>query len=511
MRHSLLCGAVFFGLAALAVAEPAGAAIKGIQPTPGAPAVAAPEPAPIIKLAASASAHGQPALKYMLLPDPLDLTASNAAPLWTWAGGSAQKVNRTLLEGPYKGIGGPVGTPLNFEGKHLPLKDLPKEEIRTFLAKFATALRIADQAARCDHCDWEFPPFKIGDFDYPLEDIQHLRTIAALLSTRFRLELSEARFDDALLTLQTGFALARDIGKGGTLIHDLVAIAVGSIMFSNVEEWMQTPGSPNLFWALTDLPCPLVNTGPAMRNELTTLYRTFPPLRQLIRDSDKGAISEEEMNKIVNELFKFLSNLEGTQMPDWQKKLGIAALTLKVYPDAKKYLLAHGRKAEQVEAMPASQVVLLYFVGDYDQLKDEILKWMNVPPWDALAGLDATAKKIRDLGPTHNPIVTLLLPAVAKVYEARVRVERMADYLRCAEALRMYASTHDGKAPEKLEDVKLPLPLDPATGQGFGKFYKVLADGTAVFDVPPPPPGSLPSLGRRFELRGDNIINPSNK
>ena len=74
----------------------------------------------------------------------------------------------------------------------------------------------------------------------------------------------------------------------------------------------------------------------------------------------------------------------------------------------------------------------------------------------------------------------------------------------------MYAATHDGKAPEKLEDVKLPLPLDPYTGQGFGKFYKVMADGTAVFEVPPPP-NMPPSLGRRFELRGANIITPSNK
>jgi tetratricopeptide (TPR) repeat protein len=500
MRHSFLCGAAFFGLTALAVAEPPGAAIKGIQPTPGAPVVAAPEPAPIIKLAASASAHGQPALKYMLLPDPLDLTAGNAAPLWIRAGSTAHAVNRTLVEGPYKGIGGPVGTPLNFEGKHLPLKDLPKEEIRTFLAKYATALRIADQAARCDHCDWEFPPFKIGGFDYPMEEIQLLRTMAALLTTRFRLELSEGRFDDALHTLQTGFALSRDIGKGGTLIHDLVAIAVGGIMFGNVEEWMQTPGSPNLFWALTDLPCPLVNIGPAMRNELTTLYRTFPPLRQLIRDSDKGAMSEEETNKVVSELFKIWSDLEGSQLSDWQKKLAIAALAIKVYPEARKYLLEQGRKPEQLDAMPTLQVVLLYYVDDYDQLKDEVLKWTNVPPWEARAGLDATAKKIRDLGPTHNPIVSLLIPAIAKVYEARVRIERTADYLCCAESLRMYAATHDGKAPEKLEDVKLPLPLDPATGQGFGKFYKVEKDGTAVLEIPPPPPIALPSFGRRFEL-----------
>ena len=113
-------------------------------------------------------------------------------------------------------------------------------------------------------------------------------------------------------------------------------------------------------------------------------------------------------------------------------------------------------------------------------------------------------------GVPGNLLVRLLIPAINKVYESRVRVERMADYLRCAEALRMYAATHDGKAPEKLEDVKLPLPLDPSTGQGFGKFYKALPDGTAVFEIPPLPT-MPPSTGRRFELRGDNILLPPNR
>jgi hypothetical protein len=114
--------------------------------------------------------------------------------------------------------------------------------------------------------------------------------------------------------------------------------------------------------------------------------------------------------------------------------------------------------------------------------------------------LNKVDKDIRAEGVPGNILVRLLLPAVNKVYEARMRIERAADYLRCAEAIRMYAGTHDGKAPAKLEDVKLPLPLDPYTGQTFDKFYKVEADGTGVFEVPPPSWMNVPSLGRRFEL-----------
>ena len=400
--------------------------------------------------------------------------------------------------GPNKVVA-PAGTPLSLENKKVPLKDLPKEEIRAYLAHFATALRIADQAARCDHCDWELPPFKIQDLDFPLENIQHLRILAALLATRSVLELSESRFDDGIRTLQTGFALARDVGKGETLIQDLVGIAVAAIMFGQVEQWEQVPGSPNLFWALTDLPAPLVNPAPAMRSELTTLYRSFPPLEEVLRSSDKGGLSEEDTNRIIAELYKDWGSYIGQDMPDWQKRLGAAGLVLKTYPGAKKYLKEHGRTDEQVDAMPAAQVVLLYFVEQYDEVKDDFLKWMNVPPWQARPGLEEAAKRVRAIGPTGNPIIGLLIPAVEKVYEARVRSERTAGYLRCAEAIRLYAMTHDGKPPEKLSDIKLPLPVDPYTGEAFGKFYSLQADGTAVFEVPPPP-NMPPSLGRRFVL-----------
>ena len=482
MKYSLLCGALLFGLAA-----PAAAQVKTLEPPPaGDPRP--PEPTPVIPLAVKPGAPEGRGLRYALLPDPLDCKPGNAAPVWVRAGDAANRNQRKFTDKEDKWRG-PAETPL---------KDFPAAQVRDFLAGYATSLRLADQAARYDRCDWEMPPFTLQDIDMPLEEVQHLRLLASLLSLRYRLELSEGRYDDALRTLQTGFALARDVGNGDLLIQDLVGIAVGSIMFGHVEEWIETPGAPNLFWPLTDLPTPLVNTAHAMRVEMNTIYRSFPPLREVLPDSDRGALSAEDANRIVAELFKDLGTITGENMPEWQQKLGAAALILKDYPDAKKYLKEHGRTDEQVNAMPAAQAVLLYFVEQYDETKDEFLKWMNVAPWEARAGLAEAEKKVRAQGPTSNPI-NLLLPAIIKCYEARVRIERTADYLRCAEALRLYAMTHDGKPPAKLEDVKLPLPLDPYSGEAFGKFYKVEADGAGVLEIPPPP--NMPaSLGRRFVL-----------
>lgn len=129
--------------------------------------------------------------------------------------------------------------------------------------------------------------------------------------------------------------------------------------------------------------------------ELNILYRSFPPLREVLRRSDKGALSEEDTNRIVAELFKDWGPYIGQDMPDWKGKVFAAALVLKTYPEAKKYLKEHGRTDEQVDAMPAAQAVLLYYVEQYDKIKDDFLKWMNVPPWQARAGMMEAEKEVR--------------------------------------------------------------------------------------------------------------------
>lgn len=190
MRRMLGLVVTLLALTTLAAAEPPGAGVKTIQPTPGGEAPV-PEPMPVVNLAVERGVRNEPALRYKLLPDPLDLKPGNAAPLWIRAGEAASAEDRKLRDSGVKG--GPPGTPFNLENKQVLLKDLPKEEVRAYLVHFALPLRLADDAARRDHCDWEMPPLTIQEMDFPLDEIQHLRMIAGLLTSRCRLELSERR------------------------------------------------------------------------------------------------------------------------------------------------------------------------------------------------------------------------------------------------------------------------------------------------------------------------------
>ncbi len=318
---------------------------------------------------------------------------------------------------------------------------------------------------------------------------------------RCRLQVSEGKFEDAIYTLQSGFALARQLGDADTLIQDLVGIAIAAIMCGRVEEMIQQPGSPDLFWALTDLPSPLVDIRRAIRVEMNTFHRSFPQLRELERDAGKKPLSVKEVEKLIDDFVGDWMKLTGDKASPWQGRAAMSMVALKVYPDAKTYLAEKGFSKEEIEALPALQAVIVYYLDQYNQVRDDTVKWLNAPPWQARPQLDQVARDMRKTSQDGigNPIITLLMPAISKVYDAYMRTDGIVGRLRCAEALRLYATSHGGKAPVKFTDISnLPLPINPYTGKGYDEFYQ-FKDGKGVLDVPAP--GPMPkSFGRRYEI-----------
>ena len=184
----------------------------------------------------------------------------------------------------------------------------------------------------------------------------------------------------------------------------------------------------------------------------------------------------------------------------WSQRLGLAGLMIKVYPDARKDLLARGRTAAEVEAMSALQVVMTHFLERYDEIRDENLKWLNLPSWQMWAGLEGSEPRLREMARRTLPLfMDQLMPGVWKPIQAQLRLEWHIAGLRSAEALRMYAAGHKGKPPQKLTDITLvPLPLDPFTGRTFEAGYS-LKDGKGTLELVPRA-GLAVFTGRRYEL-----------
>ena len=96
------------------------------------------------------------------------------------------------------------------------------------------------------------------------------------------LEVAEGRIDSAIHWLQTGLALARHVGQNSsTIIQSLVAASNTMLMAVPLEDLIQAPGAPNLYWALANLPRPFLDISTALDGEKTLLEKEFPQLKRL--------------------------------------------------------------------------------------------------------------------------------------------------------------------------------------------------------------------------------------
>ncbi len=81
-------------------------------------------------------------------------------------------------------------------------------------------------------------------FTLLLPDVQQMRGLARALQVRLRGEVAQGRFDDAVRTLKTMFALSRHLGQHPTFIGNLVGIAIASIAIVPLEEMLGSPAAP---------------------------------------------------------------------------------------------------------------------------------------------------------------------------------------------------------------------------------------------------------------------------
>ncbi|HMF13071.1 MAG TPA: hypothetical protein VKE94_12225 [Gemmataceae bacterium] len=378
----------------------------------------------------------------------------------------------------------------------LTLEELPRAEMHAFFDYFKPVLELVERAARCKRCDWELDETLHEEgIATLLPELQQLRGLAGLLQDKVRLDMAEGNLDQAVRTLRTGFCLARDCGQSPTLVSSMVGIAIGQIMLGGIDQFVQRPGAPNLYWALTDLPCPLIDVRRAYQGERMIVNSLFPGLREMASDPKTSPMTPLQIAELTNRLMK-LGNPK-KPLDEEAQRLAILNMAGRLHEDAKKFLVAEGRPAEEVEKLPMLQAALLYQLREYDRFLDDMLKLQGLPyyeGWKRLGEVEANIKlDVVKAGGVSLTLTGALLPAAPKVQLAQGRLERKISILRCVEAVRLYAAGHDGKPPAKLDDVKeMPIPLDPFTGKPFN--YET--DGDKAIIEGPPPDGEKPTVDK---------------
>jgi hypothetical protein len=441
-------------LAAAAVIAALGVALQAV----------AEEDDPTVHIVLHPAAAPRPALKYQLLPPLIDRRPGNAVVQY--------------LKLPHEQYG------LYSNDKfwdticrwaELPLseleKDLEKEKSHCdfVTSPFANSsfLGFLERGARCESADWDIPIREHEFWTILLPDIQATRAGARILAPRARIQILRRQYDDAIHTLQVGYAFGRHVGSHGVcLVQCLVGCTIVNQMSKQLETLIQQPNAPNLYWALASLPHPLIDFREAFEAEMAAIELSYPDLRDL----EKKHLSAAEWQHLLEQTTQRLISLVGTKSSAGTAA-GFTVSMLEGYPRAKQALIADGHSAEEVEAMPVPQVIMLYTMQTYKELRDDLVKWTWQPYPIAAKGMGSADENLRQAalaGREIIPIAAFLLPALVAAKTAEARTDQNIAALQILEALRLYAASHNGRLPDSLKDItEVPIPIDPVRGEPF--------------------------------------------
>ncbi len=425
------------------------------------------------RLAVRPAAEPVPAMRYRLLPTFYEREPGNAATvLKTAALMLAQHDDREALQR----IGDWAKTPLD---------QLPLEAVRTALSQFESELHYVELGAWRERCDWDWPLQEGAMMLLP--DLAAYRNMARLLALQARMQILERDYEAAIHTLQTGFALASHVAEGRILINGLVGSAIASVMVDAVEDLMQAPDAPSLYWALAALPRPLVDLREAIEFEMTGM--AFWPKE--LRKPERMYLSPRQWAEVFRGFGGLVdeSSRSGSLSP--------MAIALVTYTDAKRHLLEKGQPPEEVEAMPVLQVVAIYLRDGWRLRADALLKWWYVPYPQARVRRLGTEQVLAE-APDNlaGRLAVLLMPALQKARFQQMKLERRRAGLQAVEAIRLHAGATGG-LPERLEEIeRVPVPLNPMRDEPFE--YE-LRDGRAVLSAPLGPDGR-PEDAFRYEI-----------
>src|SRR6185369_13498284 len=91
------------------------------------------------------------------------------------------------------------------------------------------------------------------------------------------------------------------LGEHPSEVANLLGLWVAHLSLNTLVEMVQQPGCPNLYWALTDLPCPLVDLRKGVQGERTLVAAELGVLR------DDTAMTEAELEKFVSRFLGVLN------------------------------------------------------------------------------------------------------------------------------------------------------------------------------------------------------------
>ncbi len=434
------------------------------------PAVFGEEPAPeTYELTVSPAAEPVPALKYHLLPPLEDQVPGNAVPIYLRIifEHASGEWHRLLRDKPGQLL-------------EIPIDDLPLDEASKVLSTFEGELRQMTAAGKRSYANWEYVQEE-DPLTTLLPDAQSMRSYARLIALRARYEVRQGNPLEAVASLRDGLALARHVSDASFLVNQFVGVAVAKIVLAEVDQVVCLENAPNLYWALAELPKPLIPFSNGLATESQIIQLRFPELVVPKASINWGELSERMRRWAV-------------QVVTWEETDNAAALTAQILKTPSSEQLDTARdelsrmtdySPEEVAAMSDSEIEVRYTLALHGVIYDAWRKWYSVPYFQALPKIEHVTEQLQADARRREiyPLVSILAPLrtnLSNLLSGPLQNTRQIARQQVIEALRMHAA-QAGKLPTTLDEVTVvPVPLDPATG---GPFAYKLEDGVATLDV----------------------------
>jgi hypothetical protein len=470
---------------------------KSSEPPPAAKGAAAviPQPAPV-ELTVTPMAEPKPALRFRLLPISAELNPGNAAPIYL-------RLRHELSEEAWKQIG----------EKHdawsgLSLDKLPRSDARKFVDQWTGSASLLRIGTRRRDCDWAYPLAEQRQdvISILLPDCQSMRQWAYLLQIKARVETAEHNLSQAIDTIETGIAFGRHVGQGPFLINNLVGVAICSIMLDRVEEVLAQPDCPNLYWALTALPCPLVSIRDALETEQRMGENLIPELALVDEPHSRAewaALLENLYVRLRNLARKVTSDEKANARLSAQLDVDLASFRQAQLAPAQEYLKNTLQlDPMRVKVMSNDEIVARALVGRYRDMRDDYFRIAYLPWREARSQSVAAEAQLKTISTGPLAVLAELQSRFMSCLDAQARLDRRVAALRVVEAVRLHAASHDGRLPEELKEiVEVPVPEDPATG----KLLEYRREGAgAVLALPEAGMKGRPTPPYRITLTSDS-------
>ena len=192
--------------------------------------------------------------------------------------------------------------------------------------------------------------------------------------------------------------------------------------------------------------------------------------------SQREPMTVAQLQKVLDRLDQLIaiSNLKGPKFGEWAAARSKDAGHVQA---ARQRLVEYGLAGDKVKQFPALQVVMLDSQISFEMRRDDAMKAVMLPYWQAepLLGVPKDKEEL--------PVFWQVW-AAGTLRRVQARLDQRFALLRCVEALRLYAADHGGKLPAKLADMPVPVPDDPMTGRPF--LYQLEGTTAHLRGTPPP-------------------------